>query len=340
LIPFGEMGRMSTMSAAKNMVQEKMRNHIKQMVSSNPMIGQLNEQFTSWLLGSGLTGAEIANTIDSNKDAVIQPHELSAALERTTGTSPPAWVINGLLTLLDSDNDKTVTVGDLFTYFEQIGLPLGIPDPAETARIAAEEEAAKIAAEQEAARIVAEKEATRIAAEQEAARIIAEKEAARIAAEQELEKSMQEIDLELENVPAPEIKADQISEETVMTTDENKTTVGQNHLEMIESLKSMKLSSQIRDAVEKTNLDHHFEVKIEGIETTLMASDAFRNGKTIIGKLVEDDSIEVELLFKPSANDFVDNFQTNHIVEIDAHIASWNLGRKRAVFSVLSYDYK
>lgn len=316
------MGRMSTMSAAKNMVQEKMRNHIKQMVSSNPMIGQLNEQFTSWLLGSGLTGAEIANTIDSNKDAVIQPHELSAALERTTGTSPPAWVINGLLTLLDSDNDKTVTVGDLFTYFEQIGLPLGIPDPAETARIAAEEEAAKIAAEQEAARIIAEKEA------------------ARIAAEQELEKSMQEIDLELENVPTPEIKADQISEETVMTTDENKTTVGQNHLEMIESLKSMKLSSQIRDAVEKTNLDHHFEVKIEGIETTLMASDAFRNGKTIIGKLVEDDSIEVELLFKPSANDFVDNFQTNHIVEIDAQIASWNLGRKRAVFSVLSYDYK
>ncbi|RJU97416.1 MAG: hypothetical protein DWC00_01255, partial [Candidatus Poseidoniales archaeon] len=117
------------MSAAKNMVQEKMRNHIKQMVSTNPMIGQLNEQFTSWLLGSGLTGAEIANTIDSNKDAVIQPHELSAALEKTTGTSPPAWVINGLLTLLDSDNDKVVTVGDLFTYFEQIGLPLGIPDP-------------------------------------------------------------------------------------------------------------------------------------------------------------------------------------------------------------------
>ena len=162
------------MSAAKNMVQEKMRNHIKQMVSTNPMIGQLNEQFTSWLLGSGLTGAEIANTIDSNKDAVIQPHELSAALEKTTGTSPPAWVINGLLTLLDSDNDKVVTVGDLFTYFEQIGLPLGIPDPAETARIAAEEEAARIAAEQEAARIAAEQEAARIAAEKEAVRLVAE----------------------------------------------------------------------------------------------------------------------------------------------------------------------
>ena len=326
---------MSTMSAAKSMVQEKMRNHIKQMVSTNPMIGQLNEQFTSWLLGSGLTGAEIANTIDSNNDAVIQPHELSAALEKTTGTSPPAWVINGLLTLLDSDNDKTVTVGDLFTYFEQIGLPLGIPDPAETARIAAEEEAARIAAEQEAARI---------AAEQESARKAAEQEAARIAAEQELEKSMEEIDLELEEVSTTEAEVDQTPQEAVNVSEEKTiqtTTSGPNHLQMIEFMNSMKLSSQIRDAVEKTkNLGHHFEVKIGKIESTLMAPSPFKNGKTIIGNLVEDDSIEVELLFESSANDLVNNFQTNHIVEIDAHIASWNIGRKRAVFSVLSYDYK
>ena len=314
------------MSAAKSMVQEKMRNHIKQMVSTNPMIGQLNEQFTSWLLGSGLTGAEIANTIDSNNDAVIQPHELSAALEKTTGTSPPAWVINGLLTLLDSDNDKTVTVGDLFTYFEQIGLPLGIPDPAETARIAAEEEAARIAAEQESARKAAEQEA------------------ARIAAEQELEKSMEEIDLELEEVSNTEAEVNQTPQEAVNVSEEKAiqaTTSGPNHLQMIEFMNSMKLSSQIRDAVEKTkNLDHHFEVKIGKIESTLMAPSAFKNGKTIIGNLVEDDSIEVELLFESSANDYVNNFQTNHIVEIDAHIANWNIGRKRAVFSVYSYDYK
>ena len=326
---------MSTMSAAKSMVQEKMRNHIKQMVSTNPMIGQLNEQFTSWLLGSGLTGAEIANTIDSNNDAVIQPHELSAALEKTTGTSPPAWVINGLLTLLDSDNDKTVTVGDLFTYFEQIGLPLGIPDPAETARIAAEEEAARIAAEQEAARI---------AAEQESARKAAEQEAARIAAEQELEKSMEEIDLELEEVSNTEAEVNQTPQEAVNVSEEKAiqaTTSGPNHLQMIEFMNSMKLSSQIRDAVEKTkNLDHHFEVKIGKIESTLMAPSPFKNGKTIIGNLVEDDSIEVELLFESSANYLVNNFQTNHIVEIDAHIANWNIGRKRAVFSVFSYDYK
>jgi hypothetical protein len=330
------------MSVAKSMVQEKMQNHIKQMVSTNPMIGQLNEQFTSWLLGSGLTGAEIANTIDSNKDAVIQPHELSAALEKTTGTSPPAWVINGLLTLLDSDNDKIVTVGDLFTYFEQIGLPLGIPDPAETARLAAEQESIRLAAEQESIRLATEQETARLVAEQEAIRLATEQETARLAAEQKLQKSMEELDIELEEVP--EMVVNEVKEETqkvVEVKDRVTTTVRKsNHLEIIEALNSMKLSSQIRNAVDKSTTDHHFSVKIEKIESTIIAPQSFKHGKTIIGKLVDDSSVEIELLFQPEANDSVNSFQMNHIVEIDAHIANWNIGRKRAVFSVHSYEYK
>ena len=313
------------MSVAKSMVQEKMRKHIQQMVSTNPMIGQLNEQFTSWLLGSGLTGVEIANTIDTNKDAVIQPHELASALKQTTGTEPPGWVINGLLTLLDTDNDKIVTVGDLFTYFEQIGLPLGIPDPAE----------------EEAARKAAEEEAARKAAEQEAARKAAEQEVARKAAEQELEASMEEIDMELEDVSIPEIVNDVPEESEVggQSSPSSSDASEHNHLQIIEALNSMKLSSQIREAVKKTSMNHHFSVKIEKIESTLMGHESFKNGKTIVGRLVDDDSIEIELLFQAEANDSVTNFQANHIVEIDAHIASWNIGRKRAVFSVHSYKY-
>ena len=295
------------MSAARSMVQEKMRKHIQQMVSTNPMIGQLNEQFTSWLLGSGLTGIEIANTIDSNKDAVIQPHELAAALKQTTGTEPPGWVINGLLTLLDSDNDKTVTVGDLFTYFEQIGLPLGVPDPAE----------------------------------QEAARKAAEQEAARKVAEQKLEASMEEIDMELEDVSTPK-SVDDVPEESKVggqASPSSSNPSEHNHLQIIEALNSMKLSSQIREAVKNTSMNHHFSVKIEKIESTLMGHDSFKNGKTIVGRLVDEDSVEIELLFQAVENESVNNFQANHIVEIDAHIANWNIGRKRAVFSVHSYNY-
>ena len=289
---------MSTMSAARSMVQEKMRKHIQQMVSTNPMIGQLNEQFTSWLLGSGLTGIEIANTIDSNKDAVIQPHELAAALKQTTGTEPPGWVINGLLTLLDSDNDKTVTVGDLFTYFEQIGLPLGVPDPAE-------------------------------------------QEAARKAAEEKIEASMEEIDMELEDVSTPESVNDVPEESKVggKASPSSSNASEHKHLQIIEALNSMKLSSQIREAVKNTSMNHHFSVKIEKIESTLMGHDSFKNGKTIVGRLVDEDSVEIELLFQAVENESVNNFQANHIVEINANIANWNIGRKRAVFSVHSYNY-
>ena len=59
--------------AVKQVLQARMEKHIKEMVTTNPMIGQLNTQFTSWLLGSGLTGTEIIQMIDTNMDAVIQP---------------------------------------------------------------------------------------------------------------------------------------------------------------------------------------------------------------------------------------------------------------------------
>ena len=62
--------------------------------------------------------------------------------------------------------------------------------------------------------------------------------------------------------------------------------------------------------------------------------------KRLSEHLLEDNSVEIELLFQPEANDSVSSFQMNHIVEIDAHIANWNIGRKRAIFSVHSYEYK
>ena len=167
----------------------------------------------------------------------------------------------------------------------------------------------------------------------------AEQEAARIIAEQELEKSMQEIDIELEEVP--EVVVNEVMEEIVEVKNSiPSTTPLNNPMELIEALNSMKLSSEIRDTVEKTTNNHHFSVKIEKIESTIIAPQSFKNGKTIIGKLADDNSVEIELLFQPEANDSVSSFQMNHIVEIDAHIANWNIGRKRAIFSVHSYEYK
>ena len=114
--------------AVKQVLQARMEKHIKEMVTTNPMIGQLNTQFTSWLLGSGLTGTEIIQMIDSNMDAVIQPQN-SQMRSTNHWYKPPGWVINGLMSVLDMDKDGNVTVADLHTYFETIGLPSGIEEP-------------------------------------------------------------------------------------------------------------------------------------------------------------------------------------------------------------------
>ena len=152
---------------------------------------------------------------------------------------------------------------------------------------------------------------------------------------------MEEIDMELEDVSTPE-SVDDVPEESKVggqASPSSSNPSEHNHLQIIEALNSMKLSSQIREAVKNTSMNHHFSVKIEKIESTLMGHDSFKNGKTIVGRLVDEDSVEIELLFQAVENESVNNFQANHIVEIDAHIANWNIGRKRAVFSVHSYNY-
>ena len=53
--------------SVKEALKARREQHINEMVSTNPMIGQLNTQFTSWLLGSGLTGAEIIKMIEATK---------------------------------------------------------------------------------------------------------------------------------------------------------------------------------------------------------------------------------------------------------------------------------
>jgi hypothetical protein len=152
---------------------------------------------------------------------------------------------------------------------------------------------------------------------------------------------MEEIDMELEDVSTPESVNDVPEESKVggQASPSSSNASEHKHLQIIEALNSMKLSSQIREAVKNTSMNHHFSVKIEKIESTLMGHDYFKNGKTIVGRHLDEDSVEIELLFQAVENESVNNFQANHIVEINANIANWNIGRKRAVFSVHSYNY-
>ena len=296
-----------------------MEQHIKEMVAANPMIGQLNTQFTSWLLGSGLTGAEIIKMIDSNMDAVIQPVELSTALEKSTGTQPPGWVINGLMSVLDMDKDGNVTVADLHTYFEAIGLPSGIEEEPEP-EVKDEFEELNQEIEEEARR-----QAEELIRQQEAEkqRLLEERQAME-AAEREAEERAKREEEAAKSKPEP----------ILLEEDGNPV----SHARFIEILGGMKLSSERRDAIAQSPTQA-CQIQISSIERTLLGQGVLKNGMTIIGTLFEDNDIEVELRLPSEANEDVMNFQSKHTIEANAQICDWNVGRKRAVFVATDFEY-
>ena len=256
--------------AVKQVLQARMEKHIKEMVTTNPMIGQLNTQFTSWLLGSGLTGTEIIQMIDSNMDAVIQPTELSGALQRTTGTQPPGWVINGLMSVLDMDKDGNVTVADLHTYFETIGLPSGIeepepepePEPDEFEELDKEiEEEARRQAEE----IIRQQEA-------EKQRLLEEQQAKEAAEREAKEKAHREQE------------AKKAKPEPILLEEDGSPI---SHARFIELLEGMKLSSERREAISQSP-KQSCQILVSSVEKTLMGQGPMKNGMTVIGTLSEN----------------------------------------------------
>ena len=283
------------------------------------MIGQLNTQFTSWLLGSGLTGAEIIKMIDTNMDAVIQPVELSSALEKTTGTQPPGWVINGLMSVLDMDKDGNVTVADLHTYFETIGLPSGVEEV--TPETEPEDEFDELDQElQDDAR----KQAEELIRQQEAEkqRLLEEEEAKKAAEREAAEQAKREEE-------AAKQKPD------LILLNEDGTHV--DHNRFIEVLAEMKLGSERREAIAQSPTQV-CRIQIQSIEKTLLGKGSLKNGMTIVGKIIGEQGFEIELQTPFDATELVNTFQKNQTIEAEAKICDWNSGRRRAVLEAIQLD--
>tara|TARA_Y200000002_G_scaffold19473_2_gene14978 strand:- start:1109 stop:2044 length:936 start_codon:yes stop_codon:yes gene_type:complete len=309
--------------SVKEVLKGKMEQHIREMVSTNPMIGQLNTQFTSWLLGSGLTGAEIIEMIDTNMDAVIQPLELSQALEKTTGTTPPGWVINGLMSVLDMDKDGNVTVADLHTYFETIGLPSGIEEaPAEPEPEPEQDEFDSLSQEMEEE---ARKQAEEIIRQQEAEKQrLIEEQQAKEAAELEAAEQARREEEAAKSKPVP------------ILLEEDGSVIG--HERFIEQLGGMKLSSERRNAIAHSPTQS-CEIQIISVEKTLTGKGSMKNGVTVIGKLRGEQDIEIELRLPSDAVDQAMSFKPNHVIEAEAQVSDWNAGRRRAVLDATKFDY-
>jgi Ca2+-binding EF-hand superfamily protein len=235
--------RAEVAATAKKAAQEK----VSQVVANvDPrMAKMIKQQFGQWLQNSGLTTAEITSKIDTNSDGLLSRDELNNFIENLSGSQPPEWVSDTVISILDSDGNGLIEVQELWTYLESIGFekPV-IVDPVLKEEIT-EEDFEEMLDEIEVAPVETMDE------------IILEE-----------SKNLSEITLE-----QPEIEQET---PTPMVT----TSIEQ----LIESLGSTRLSSEANSIIDASK-PGSCSISIQRVERNLMVMDQYRGGMTIVGLL-------------------------------------------------------
>jgi hypothetical protein len=227
------------------------------------------------------------------------------------------------MSVLDMDKDGNVTVADLHTYFETIGLPSGIEEaPAEPEPEPEEDEFDSLSQEIEEE---ARKQAEEIIRQQEAEkqRLIEEQQTKEAAELEAAEQARRE-----EEAPK--------SKPVPILLEEDGSVIG--HERFIEQLGGMKLSSERRNAIAHSPTQS-CEIQIISVEKTLSGKGSMKNGVTVIGKLRGEQDIEIELRLPSDAVDQAMSFKPNHVIEAEAQVSDWNAGRRRAVLDATKFDY-
>ena len=235
--------RAEVAATAKKAAQEK----VSQVVANvDPrMAKMIKQQFGQWLQNSGLTTAEITSKIDTNSDGLLSRDELNNFIENLSGSQPPEWVSDTVISILDSDGNGLIEVQELWTYLESIGFekPV-IVDPVLKEEIT-EEDFEEMLDEIEVAPVETKDE------------IILEE-----------SKNLSEITIE-----QPEIEQET---PTPMVT----TSIEQ----LIESLGSTRLSSEANSIIDASK-PGSCSISIQRVERNLMVMDQYRGGMTIVGLL-------------------------------------------------------
>ena len=235
--------RAEVAATAKKAAQQK----VSQIVSNvDPRMAEMiKQQFGQWLQNSGLTTAEITSKIDTNSDGLLSRNELNNFIENLSGSQPPEWVSDTVISILDSDGNGLIEVQELWTYLGSIGFekPV-IVDPV------LEEEIT----EEDFEEMLDEIEVPTVEITDE---IIVEE-----------SKNLNEITLE-----QPEIE--QAAPTPLATTSIE---------QLIEKLGSTRLSSEANSVIDASK-PGSCSISIQRVERNLMVMDHYRGGMTIVGLL-------------------------------------------------------
>ena len=258
----------------------------------------IRKNFGQSLINAGYSIPQLTQMLDTDADGIITESEIMLLINKMTGTPPPPWVVTTIFEILDANQDGEVTVEEWWAFLEEMGFENNVvtpePSPQETPAVAVVEE------------------------------------------ELDIEEVFEEIDNVEEEIPPQQVvespipiaETIDVEEASSVILDENVNTTNEK---LIEELYSSRLSSEERAIISRAK-SSICTIKVERIERTLMVTDHYRGGHSIVG-ILDGGPYKVSIMLPKSENDVVTKFQKEEIVVADAKIVSWSSGLKIAKFA-------
>ena len=271
---------------------------IERKTSENPMVDMIRKNFGQSLIQAGYSIPQLTQMLDTDADGIITESEIMLLINKMTGTPPPPWVVTTIFEILDANQDGEVTVEEWWAFLEEMGFENNVVTPEPSLQ------------ETPAVTVVEE--------------------------ELDIDEVFEEIDIVEEEIPPQQVvespipiaETMNVEESSSVILDENVNTTNEK---LIEELYSSRLSSEERAIISRAK-SNICTIKVERIERTLMVTDHYRGGHSIVG-ILDGGPYKVSIMLPKSENDVVTKFQKEEIVVVDAKIVSWSSGLKIAKFA-------
>lgn len=284
-------GARNKIASASSSVAKK----IESKASDNPMVEMIRKNFGQSLIQAGYTIPQLTQMLDGDADGTIAESEIMLLIVKMTGTPPPPWVVKTIFEILDANQDGVVTVEEWWAFLEEMGFENNVvtPEPSlpESPAVTVVEQKPDIDGTIDAIDNIEEE----------------------IPQQQVVESPM----------PVPETIV--IEDSSSIILDGNVNTTNEK---LIEELYSSRLSSEEREIIAKAS-SSLCTIKVERIERTLMVTDHYRGGYSVLG-ILDGGPYKVTIMIPKSENDVVTAFMKGDTVVANAKIVSWSSGLKIA----------
>ena len=290
-------------NAAKNKISNVASNVDPRMAK------MIKQQFGQWLQNSGLTTVEITTKIDTNSDGMVSRDELNSFIQNLSGTQPPEWVSETLISILDKDQNGVIEVQELWDYLGAIGFEV----PQINEPVTEEPIIENMSESADEADVFEDAEWS----------------------------DDSEIDIEEEIKQIPDIETIDNTEITITQTEQLETsTVPIDNVENeqmpsintsiekgIERLHSTRLHRESVSVIESTE-SGNCTLMVERVERTLMVMDSYRGGMTVVG-LLDNGPYTVAVLFEPEYNEQIESLEGKRISFVGT-LFDWSSGLRQA----------